>query len=114
MINDINDAKRPIGLVRIRINARDLYQSFTGAVTRDKGRVFVVQRDGSVVLDDDDKYLGNIYPDSVLVSGFSVFRTTKRFSTFGMTKGGLQSFGRSAGPAGIWCRLWMKEKSFEI
>jgi two-component system sensor histidine kinase YesM len=98
VINDINDAKRPIGLVRIRINARDLYQSFTGAVTRDKGRVFVVQRDGSVVLDDDDKYLGNIYPDSVLVERILRFPDNETFFHFRYDKGGLAVLREIGGP----------------
>jgi two-component system sensor histidine kinase YesM len=67
VINDINDMTRPIGLVRIRINVQDLYESLAKAIHREGGTAFVIDRNGSVVLHDNPEFLGKTYPDSFLV-----------------------------------------------
>lgn len=67
VINDINNFTLPLGSVTIRLDADKLYQ-FIDIDFRKYGKIFVLNKNGTVLLHPDTKYMGSSYPDPVITN----------------------------------------------
>lgn len=66
VINDINDVSKPLGMVTIRLDANRLYQHIE-ADFRNLEEMFIVNKDGKVVLHPDQKLMGATYREPSIV-----------------------------------------------
>ncbi len=67
VINDINNINEPIGMVRIRLDAKKLFNSIEARPTYQYGDYFVVDRTGEVILHHDSSLLGRLYPEQKVI-----------------------------------------------
>lgn len=64
VINDINRINEPIGIVRIRIDVSNLYQTIVSSL---QGNYMVMSDNGVVILHQDPTLVGNPFPDLELI-----------------------------------------------
>jgi two-component system sensor histidine kinase YesM len=66
VINDINNVSLPLGMVVIRLDANRLYQLIETDF-RNLEEMFVINRNGTVVMHPDDKFIGQQYPNDLIL-----------------------------------------------
>ncbi|ADU31414.1 cache domain-containing sensor histidine kinase [Evansella cellulosilytica] len=67
VINHLYDIKRPVGMVTIRLDERELYDYVTNGFSDNTHETFVIKKDGEVLLHEEPSYVGARYRDENFV-----------------------------------------------
>ncbi|MFQ3545460.1 histidine kinase [Halobacillus rhizosphaerae] len=68
VINSMNHINQSIGMVRIRLDEKDLYQSYSAGTSANQGDYFLMSENGEVVLDSEESKVGQPFPSSKIVN----------------------------------------------
>lgn len=66
VINDINNVSLPLGMVVIRVDLKKIYD-YIETDFRDLEKMFVISRNGTVVMHANSTYIGRVFPDQKIL-----------------------------------------------
>ncbi|RAU95338.1 sensor histidine kinase [Paenibacillus sp. YN15] len=66
-INDLNQISMRLGEVRIRLKEDQIYQLISGGISPSLGSMFILGKDGSVIVHENKDWLGRRYPDEAFI-----------------------------------------------
>jgi len=80
VINNINNINQEIGSATIRLKVDELNRMLNTGIPVDHGRTFILDEEGKVVLHEEEKLLGNLYPEEELLEQVMTASSTQKFS----------------------------------